>query len=214
MPDPISWAFSWPYFAAALAIAYLIGSIPSGLIVARLAKAGDLRQVGSGNIGATNVWRTGSKKLAALTLVLDIGKGAAAVLVAQLFGPDIAVTAGLGVVLGHVFSLWLRFRGGKGVATTLGVFLALSWPLGLATAAAWLLVAALSRYSSLAAMLALLHAPVYAWVLGERQVAELAALLALLVCLRHVDNVRRLLAGTESRIVLGAAGRNAQREAK
>ena len=210
MPDPISWAFSWPYFATALGVAYLIGSIPFGLLLARLGKTEDLRKVGSGNIGATNVLRTGNKTLAALTLLLDGGKGAVAVLIGQRYGPDIAVTAGLGVVLGHMYPLWLRFRGGKGVATTIGVYLALAWPLGLATAVAWLLVAALSRYSSLAAILALAHAPVYAWVLDERQAAEFAALLAVLVCLRHAGNIRRLLAGAEPRIGSTATTSRAQ----
>ena len=210
MPDPISWAFSWPYFATALGIAYLIGAIPFGLLLVRLGKLGDLREVGSGNIGATNVLRTGHKTLAALTLLLDGGKGAVAVLIGQRYGPDIAVTAGLGVVLGHMFPVWLRFRGGKGVATTIGVYLALAWPLGLATAAAWLLVAVLSRYSSLAAILSLLHAPVYAWVLDERQAVEFAALLAVLICLRHAGNIRRLLAGEESRIGLNAANSEAE----
>jgi glycerol-3-phosphate acyltransferase PlsY len=206
MPDPLGgWSFAWPYFATALAVAYLIGSIPFGLLLTWLTRAGDLRRIGSGNIGATNVLRTGHKGLAALTLLLDAGKGVAAVLLGQNYGPDIAVTAGLGVVLGHMAPVWLLFRGGKGVATTLGVLLALSWPAGLAAIAVWLLVAALSRYSSLAALIALAHAPVYAWAFGDRQVAQLAALLAVLVWLRHAPNIGRLLKGKEPPISLSSS---------
>ena len=129
MPDPISWAYSWPYYAAAFAAAYFLGSIPVGLLLARLFGHGDIRAIGSGNIGATNVLRTGNKPLAALTLILDGGKGAAAVLLAALYGPDMALIAGFGAVIGHVAPVWLLFRGGKGVATSLGVLLALDWRL-------------------------------------------------------------------------------------
>ena len=136
MPDPISWTFSWPYFAIAFAAGYLLGSIPFGLLLTRLAGLGDLRKIGSGNIGATNVLRTGRKGLAAATLLLDGGKGAAAAAIAgSLYGPDMAVTAAAAAVIGHMFPLWLKFRGGKAVATALGVRLVLAWPVGLAARA-------------------------------------------------------------------------------
>ena len=155
MPDPISWEHALPYLLAALFGGYLLGSVPFGLVVTRLAGLGDLRTIGSGNIGATNVLRTGRKGLAAATLLLDGGKGAAAVLIAALWGPDMALTAAFGAVLGHLFPVWLGFKGGKGVATTLGVFLALSPLLGAACCALWLIFAFLFRYSSLAALLSL-----------------------------------------------------------
>ena len=201
MPDPISWVFAWPYLATALLAGYLLGSIPFGLVLTRLAGLGDLRQQGSGNIGATNVLRTGRKDLALATLVLDSGKGAAAVLIAMNWGPDIALTAGFGAVLGHLFPVWLRFKGGKGVATTLGTLLAISWPVALAAGATWLAVAAATRYSSLAGMLSLAAAPAYAWFLrGDLQLVEFAAILAILVCAKHHENIRRLLKGQESKI--------------
>jgi len=137
---PVSWAFSWPYFLSALAVGYLLGSIPFGMLVTRLAGVGDIRTIGSGNIGATNVLRTGRKGLAALTVALDAGKGTLAVLVALGFGPDIAIVTALGAILGHMFPMWLKFRGGKGVATGFGVLLALSWPVALAVGAAWLTI--------------------------------------------------------------------------
>ncbi len=197
---PISWAHAAPYLGAAFVLAYLLGSIPFGLVVTRLAGLGDIRKVGSGNIGATNVLRTGSKPLAALTLVLDGGKGAAAVLVAASWGPDIAIVAALGVLLGHLFPIWLGFRGGKGVATGLGILLGLSWPAGLLACLTWLLVAGLTRYSSLSALVALGLAPVFLWQLADPQKTEFSVLMAILVWLRHGGNIRRLLAGTEARI--------------
>ncbi len=201
MPDPISWEYAWPYITTALIGGYLLGSIPFGLLLTRLAGLGDVRQIGSGNIGATNVLRTGRKGLAAATLLLDGGKGAAAVLIAQLWGPDMAITAAFGAVLGHLFPVWLGFKGGKGVATTLGVLLALSLPLGAACCALWLLVAFTTRYSSLAALLSLGAAPVLSWfILGDLQMVQLTAVLALLVWLRHHQNIRRLLTGQESKI--------------
>ncbi|MHA1114049.1 MAG: glycerol-3-phosphate acyltransferase, partial [Alphaproteobacteria bacterium] len=155
MPAPLGdFSFVWPYYAAAL-VAYLIGAIPFGLILSRLAGHGDIRTIGSGNIGATNVLRTGNNLLALLTLILDSGKGAACVAVAARFGPDMAAIAGAGAVVGHVFPVWLRFRGGKGVATALGVLIAVAWPVGSLACATWLTVAALFRYSSLAALAAL-----------------------------------------------------------
>ena len=201
MPDPISWEFAWPYLGAALLAGYLLGSIPFGLVLTRLAGLGDLRQQGSGNIGATNVLRTGRKDLAALTVLLDGGKGAAAVLIAYRWGPDIALMAGYGAVLGHLFPVWLKFRGGKGVATTLGTLIAMSWPVGIAACGVWLLVAAVFRYSSLAALLSLAAAPVLAWFLrGDLQLVQFAAILALLVWARHHENIARLLKGEESKI--------------
>ena len=201
MPDPISWEFAWPYLLAALVGGYLLGSIPFGLVLTRLAGLGDVRQIGSGNIGATNVLRTGHKGLAAATLLLDAGKGAAAVLLAKLWGPDMALVAAFGAVVGHLFPVWLAFKGGKGVATTLGALLALSLPLGAASCLLWLLVAAVFRYSSLAALVAVAAAPVISWfLLADLQMVQLTGALALLVWLRHHENIRRLLSGQESKI--------------
>jgi len=201
MPDPISWAFAWPYLLAALVGGYLIGSIPFGLLIARLAGLGDIRKIGSGNIGATNVLRAGRKDLAAATLLLDGGKGTAAVLLAGLWGPDMQLAAALGAVLGHLYPVWLRGKGGKGVATTLGVLLGLAWPVGAAACVTWLAVAALFRFSSLAALLSIAAAPLYAWLLmRDFQLVQLAALLAALVWLRHHANIRRLLKGEEPKI--------------
>jgi glycerol-3-phosphate acyltransferase PlsY len=204
MPEPMGdWNYLWP-FALGAALAYLLGSIPFGLVVTRLAGLGDIRQIGSGNIGATNVLRTGSKGLAALTLLLDAGKGAVAVLVAQQFGPDMAAYAAGFVFLGHLFPVWLGFKGGKGVATSLGILLAYVWPVGLAAAATWLAIALLTRYSSLAALAAAVLAPLYAWLITrEFQPTEVVAFLAVLVILRHHANIRRLVASSESRIRLG-----------
>ena len=200
MPNPISWEFSWPYLLAALLFGYGLGSIPFGLVLTRLAGIGDIRKIGSGNIGATNVLRTGNKALALATLLLDGGKGAAAVLIADLWGPDIAVTAGAGALIGHLAPVWLGFRGGKGVATALGLLLGIAWPVGLAACLTWLAVAALSRYSSLAALVALAAAPGFAAWLADPQIMELAGLVAILVWLRHWENIVRLLRGREPRI--------------
>lgn len=203
MPDPLGdFSFTWPLYAAFLA-AYLLGSIPFGLLLTRLAGAGDLRQVGSGNIGATNVLRTGRKGLAALTLLLDAGKGAAAVAIADhWFGPSMAVFAALGVVVGHIAPVWLRFRGGRGVATAFGVLFVFAWPVGIAAAAVWLGTAALFRYSSLAAILAIGSSPAWAWALVGVAEAEVTGLIAIAVIARHAGNIRRLLKGEESRIRL------------
>ncbi|MCI0431645.1 MAG: glycerol-3-phosphate 1-O-acyltransferase PlsY [Rhodospirillales bacterium] len=200
MPDPLGgFAYTWPYYAAALA-GYLIGSIPFGLILTRLAGLGDIRAIGSGNIGATNVLRTGHKGLAAATLLLDGGKGAFAVLLAYRYGPDMAVLAGGASVVGHIAPVWLRFKGGKGVATALGVLLAVAWPVGGLSALTWLVTAALTRISSLSALIALAAAPAYAYALADPQRAELALFIAALVWLRHYENIRRLLKGQEPRI--------------
>ncbi|MDP6405580.1 MAG: glycerol-3-phosphate acyltransferase, partial [Alphaproteobacteria bacterium] len=137
MPDPISWSYAAPYYAAALGLGYLLGAIPFGLVLTRLAGLGDIRAIGSGNIGATNVLRTGNKALALATLLLDGGKGAAAVLLGTLYGPDIAVLAGTGAFLGHLFPVWLKFKGGKGVATALGILLAIAWPVGILACLTW-----------------------------------------------------------------------------
>ncbi len=203
MPDPLGdFSFTWPLYAALLA-AYLLGSIPFGVLLTRLAGAGDLRQVGSGNIGATNVLRTGRKGLAALTLLLDAGKGAAAVAVADhWFGPSMAVFAALGVIAGHIAPVWLRFRGGRGVATAFGVLFVYAWPVGIAAAVVWLGTAALFRYSSLAAILAIGSAPAWAWALVGVAEAEVTGLIGIAVIARHTANIRRLLKGEESRIRL------------
>src|SRR2546422_2184088 len=162
-----------PAYAAALAFGYLIGSIPFGLVLTRLAGTQDIRTIGSGNIGATNVLRTGRKGLAAATLLCDMLKGTAAVLVAyHFFGQDLAVLAGIGAFIGHLFPVWLRFKGGKGVATYIGVLLALAWPAALAFGAIWLLTAALTRYSSLAALVASAATPVILWLDGDFQEAQ------------------------------------------
>jgi len=202
MPDPISWEFSGPYLLAAFAGGYFLGSIPFGLLLARLAGLGDIRGIGSGSIGATNVLRTGRKGLAAATLLLDGGKGAAAVLLAGNWGgPDPQLMAALGAVLGHIFPLWLRFQGGKGVATLLGVLLALAWQAGLAACATWLLVAGLLRYSSLAALVSVAAAPLYIWLFTrDLQLVELIAVLAAVVWIRHRVNIARLLKGEEPKI--------------
>jgi glycerol-3-phosphate acyltransferase PlsY len=185
------------------AIGYALGSIPFGLILTRLAGLGDIRRVGSGNIGATNVLRTGNKTLAALTVVFDALKGAAAVLVGAVWGPEAAIIAGGAAVVGHMFPVWLGFRGGKGVATALGVLLALAWPVAVIAAPVWLAAAAVLRYSSLAALLAAVAAAAVAPFLIDPARAGLIAGIALLIILRHHQNIRRLLAGTESRISFG-----------
>lgn len=191
--------------AAALAFGYLLGSIPFGLIVTRLGGLGDIRSIGSGNIGATNVLRTGHKGLAALTLLGDFGKGAAAVLIAGTWGAELAAAAGLGAFLGHLYPLWLNFRGGKGVATYLGVLAGLAWPAAIAFAAVWLLVAYISRYSSLAALTAATAAPLALAALQNWLAVGLFTLLTILVFLRHHQNIERLLSGKESKIGGGKA---------
>lgn len=180
---------------------YLLGSIPFGLLLTKLFQAGDLRSIGSGNIGATNVLRTGRKGLAAATLLLDGGKGAVAVLLAGYwYAPDAAIVAGMMAVIGHNFPVWLKFQGGKGVATTLGILLALSWQAGLAACATWLLVAVTLRYSSLSALIAFALSPIYMYFLGDENKAVLAVLLAVLGFVRHSENIKRLMAGEEPKI--------------
>lgn len=180
---------------------YLLGSVPFGLVITRALGLGDLRQIGSGNIGATNVLRTGNKGAALATLLLDSGKGAIAVLLARHFGGETAaILAGGAAFLGHCFPIWLRFKGGKGVATFLGTVIALNWPLGLIACATWALTAAITRISSLSALLAAALAPVFAWGLGRTDIAAVAAFMAVLIFIRHHANISRVLAGTEPRI--------------
>jgi acyl phosphate:glycerol-3-phosphate acyltransferase len=181
-------------------LGYVLGSIPFGLVLTRVAGLGDIRKVGSGNIGATNVLRTGRKGLAAATLLLDAAKGLVAVLIAGQIGHLAAVAAAAGAVVGHMFPVWLSFKGGKGVATTLGVMWGLSWPVGAIACGSWLVFAGLFRYSSLAALLSVLAAAGAAWALADARIAVLLTLLVPLVWIRHHENIRRLLAGTEPRI--------------
>ncbi|MEP2716220.1 glycerol-3-phosphate 1-O-acyltransferase PlsY [Pseudophaeobacter sp.] len=182
-------------------IGYLLGSIPFGLVLTRVMGLGNLREIGSGNIGTTNVLRTGSKAAAAATLILDGGKGAAAVLLARfLAGEDAAQLAGLTAFLGHCFPVWLKFQGGKGVATFLGLMLALAWPVGIACCLTWVATAAIGRISSLSALVAALAAPLWAYLLNAPATIALAILLGAIVFWRHSANISRLLAGTEPRI--------------
>ena len=202
MPDPLgSLAYTWPLYAAAL-VGYLLGSIPFGLLLSRLAGLGDIRNIGSGNIGATNVLRTGRKGIAAATLFLDAGKGAVAVLLAQRYGTDMAVMAAGGAILGHCFPIWLRFRGGKGVATGIGILFALAPVVGLLSCCVWLILAAVFRYSSLASLGAFASAPVAAYKLIDLQHAEIAGFLTIVIVLRHFPNIVRLLKGEEGRLSL------------
>ena len=187
-------------FLGTAILGYLLGSIPFGLVLTRLAGQGDIRRMGSGNIGATNVLSTGSKGLAGLTLLFDVGKGLAAAAIAQRWGEQAALVAGLCAILGHMFPVWLGFRGGKAVATALGVLMALAWPVALVAALIWLTVAFYSRYSSLAALIAAVVSAAIAPFLADRATALLIAAIALLLILRHHANIRRLIAGRESRI--------------
>ncbi|PZO63742.1 MAG: glycerol-3-phosphate acyltransferase [Paracoccus denitrificans] len=182
-------------------IGYLLGSIPFGIVITRALGLGDLRQIGSGNIGATNVLRTGNKGAALATLLLDSGKGAIAVLLARwLAGQDAALVAGGAAFLGHLYPVWLGFRGGKGVATFLGTLLALFWPVGLAACAVWALMAAIARISSLSALVAAAAAPIMAWMWGQPGVAWVSLFMAVLIFIRHHANITRILNGTEPRI--------------
>lgn len=189
---------------AALIFGYLLGSIPFGLLLTRAAGLGDVRSIGSGNIGATNVLRTGNRKLAAATLLLDALKGTAAVLLASHYAAELGLWAGFGAFLGHLFPVWLGFRGGKGVATYLGVLIGLAWNVALIFAAVWLLVALLFRYSSLAALTACVAVPMALAVLGRYEFALAFAAMSVLVFYRHSANIARLRAGTEGKI--GAKG--------
>lgn len=184
----------------ALALGYALGSIPFGLILTSLSGAGDLRAIGSGNIGATNVLRTGRKGIAAATLLLDLAKALAAVLIARAVWPGHEALAALGAILGHCFPVWLRFKGGKGVASMMGASLGLAWPIGLAYAATWLALLAVTRISSLAGMIAAVVAPIAAWWLGHAEYAAVLTVIAVLVLVLHRANIGRLIAGTEPRV--------------
>lgn len=191
----------WPWLVYALVLGYLLGSIPFGLILTRLAGLGDVRQIGSGNIGATNVLRTGNKKLAAATLLLDGLKGTAAVLIADHYwGLAPAMLAGFGAFLGHLFPVWLGFRGGKGVATYIGVLLALVWQSAALFAIVWLITAVVSRYSSLAALVASVAVPAVLYAMGRVELAALAAIMTVLLLFKHRANIRRLINGEEPKI--------------
>ncbi|WP_050627449.1 glycerol-3-phosphate 1-O-acyltransferase PlsY [Bradyrhizobium viridifuturi] len=189
------------FLPAALLIGYLLGSIPFGMILTRLAGTQDLRTVGSGNIGATNVLRTGRKGLAAATLIGDMLKGTVAVIIAgTIDGPNAAMLAALGAFLGHLFPVWLKFRGGKGVATYLGVLLGLFWPAALIFAVIWLGTAYTTRYSSLSALIAAFVTPLFLWFFGHNALASLFAVLTLFLFYMHRENIKRLQAGTEGKI--------------
>jgi glycerol-3-phosphate acyltransferase PlsY len=181
---------------------YLLGSIPFGLLLTRAAGLGDIRSIGSGNIGATNVLRTGNKKLALATLLLDGAKGAAAVLITGWFfyDPTLEAIAGAAAFLGHIFPVWLKFKGGKGVATALGTWLALAWPIGILACLTWLIIALVFRYSSLSALIAVALAPVYAIWLGNPALILFGVFVAILCCIRQHENIRRLLKGEEPKI--------------
>ncbi len=200
MPELDRFDLAWQAALGALLFGYVLGSIPFGLILTRLAGLGDIRAIGSGNIGATNVLRTGRKGLAAATLVLDALKGTVAVLVAARFGLEAALVAGLGAFLGHCFPVWLRFRGGKGVATFLGILLGLHWPSMIIIALIWIGTAAVTRYSSVSALIASAAAPMVLLLVGESEMALLLTVLSILLWFRHRANLKRLLAGEESRI--------------
>jgi len=201
--DAISGDTSLGFVIAAIA-GYLFGSIPFGLVLTKLAGLGDIRDIGSGNIGATNVLRTGNKPLALITLILDTGKGAiAAFTILYFVGPLGATIAGVAAVIGHNFPIWLKFKGGKGVATTLGTILALSWPVGVCVSLTWLIAAVVFRMSSLSAMISLTAAPLYVWLLIDLREPELiiaTVFLALLSLIRHHQNIRRIISGEEPKI--------------
>ena len=201
MLHPDTWSLALPSYMWAFVFGYLLGSIPFGLLLTRLAGTQDLRSIGSGNIGATNVLRTGRRGLAAATLICDVLKGTVAVLVAGHFGgQDLAVLAGLGAFLGHLFPVWLKFNGGKGVATFIGVLIGLVWQGALAFCLVWLAVAVVTRYSSLAALVASLVTIAFLWFAKYPELAGLVALLTVLMWAKHHANIRRLIAGTEGEI--------------
>ncbi|MFH1340866.1 MAG: glycerol-3-phosphate 1-O-acyltransferase PlsY [Pseudomonadota bacterium] len=189
------------WLPVALILGYLLGSIPFGLLLTRSAGTEDLRSIGSGSIGATNVLRTGRKGLAALTLLFDALKGTVAVVIAGYFGgPNAAMLAGLAAFLGHLFPVWLKFKGGKGVAVYIGVLIGLFWPAAIVFCVLWLATAAISRYSSLSALVASFVTPIFLWWFGHPALASLFAVMTLLLFYAHRDNIKRLQAGTESRI--------------
>jgi glycerol-3-phosphate acyltransferase PlsY len=200
-----TWQITLPIALAALALGYLLGSIPFGLVLTRMAGLGDVRKIGSGNIGATNVLRTGNKKLAAATLLLDAFKGTAAVLIAyKLFGEEAGILAGFAAFIGHIFPVWIGFKGGKGVATYLGVLLGLAPLMAAMFAIVWIALAFVTRYSSLSALVATLVIPVALWILGADKIAVAMAVMTVISWWKHKTNIARLAAGTESKI--GAKG--------
>jgi glycerol-3-phosphate acyltransferase PlsY len=198
--DLFSWQLGLPLTLLSLGFGYLLGSIPFGLILTRMAGLGDVRKIGSGNIGATNVLRTGNKKLAAATLLLDALKGAAAAAIAAYWGVEAGIAAGFAAFLGHLYPVWLGFKGGKGVATYIGVLLGLAPIMVLAFAAIWLAMAKISRYSSLSALVAMAIIPVLLYAVGNEKVALLFAVMTVISWVKHRANIQRLLAGTESKI--------------
>lgn len=201
MSELFNWQISVPIALAALAFGYLLGSVPFGLLLTKAAGLGDIRSIGSGNIGATNVLRTGNKKLAAATLLLDAFKATAAALLAgALWGPDAAVLGGFAAFVGHLFPVWLGFKGGKGVATYIGTLLGVAPAMVVVFAFVWLTVAKLSRYSSLSALVATLLIPVALWIVGEPKIALVMALMTLITYWKHKANIERLINGTESKI--------------
>ncbi len=200
MPDIFTWQIGLPLTLAALVFGYLLGSIPFGLIFTRMAGLGDVRKIGSGNIGATNVLRTGNRKLAAATLLLDALKGTAAAAIASRWGLDAGIAAGLAAFLGHLYPVWLGFKGGKGVATYVGVLLGLVPVMVPVFAVIWISMAYLTRYSSLSALVATAASPVVLWLLGNEKVALLFVIMTVVTWWKHRANISRLLKGTESRI--------------
>jgi glycerol-3-phosphate acyltransferase PlsY len=200
MPESMNWSLAGPWFLGIFILGYLLGSIPFGMVLTKLTGGPDLRGIGSGNIGATNVLRTGNKKLAALTLLGDMLKGTLAVWIGWRMGPNTALIAALGAFLGHLFPVWLKFKGGKGVATFLGCLLGLKALAGGVFILIWLGIAYATRYSSLAALVASIAMPPLLWWLGERQMAEMALLLTLMLWFMHRENIRRLLKGAEGKI--------------
>ncbi len=201
MPDPISWSLALPYFAAALAFGYFVGSIPFGLIFTRMAGLGDVRKIGSGNIGATNVLRTGNIPIAVATLLADVLKGTFAYMITEHFyGIDMALLAGLGAYLGHCFPVWLGFKGGKGVAVYLGVLIPILLKAALAFSAIWVIVAGLTRISSMAGIAAAMITPLSLFILGYAQAGEVFVLMTIILVFKHRSNIQRILKGEESKI--------------
>ena len=188
-----------PFLAIIGALSYLLGSIPFGLLITRVSGRGDIREIGSGNIGATNVLRTGSKLLALLTVLCDGGKGIVAVLLATRLGDSAVMVAAIAVIIGHIFPIWLGFKGGKAVATAGGVYFALAWPIGIGAALTWLVVAFATRYSSLAALIATVIAPIFAYFWASNFVIP-TVIIAFLIIYRHKENIERLIARTETKI--------------
>lgn len=197
----VDWTDAWPYYIGVVLFGYLLGSIPFALIFTWLSGGGDIRQIGSGNVGATNVLRTGSRWAAAATLLCDAGKGAVAILLVRAhYNDTMAAFAGLGAFLGHVYPVWLKFKGGKGGATALGIALALYWPVGLVAAALWIAALLIWRISSLATLIAAALAPLAMMLAGQPFFALFAFILALLIFITHRGNIARLVAGREPRI--------------